>query len=109
MLAEDNLGNYVLIMQLFISRLRKSMSDSLHIIRFGEYAYGGIFLPMPHGKDSDGEAINNNGRVNTDAEAQLTKWLSVSVPIEGCEDWVGIAIMGHPSNPEHPIPWRVDG
>ena len=78
-------------------------------IRFGEYAYGGIFLRMPYRKDGDGEAVNNNGQVNTDAEGQRAKWVSVSVPLEGRDDWAGIAIMDHPSNPEHPTPWRVDG
>ena len=78
-------------------------------IRFAAYAYGGLFLRMPYRKDGEGEAINNNGQVNTAAEGQRAKWVSVSVPIEGRDNWAGIAIMDHPGNPEHPTPWRVDG
>lgn len=79
-------------------------------ITFGEYAYGGIFLRMPYRKErGEGEAVNNHGQVNRDAEGQRAQWVSVSIPIDGRDDWAGIAIMDHPNNPEHPNPWRVDG
>jgi len=78
-------------------------------LTFGEYAYGGLFLRMPYKKGGEGEAINNEGQINRNAEGQRAKWVSVSIPIEGRDDWAGITIMDHPSNPEHPNPWRVDG
>jgi hypothetical protein len=31
------------------------------------------------------------------------------MPNEGREGPAGIAIMDHVANPEHPVPWRVDG
>ena len=78
-------------------------------LTFGEYAYGGLFLRMPYKKDLGGEAINSEGQINRDAEGQRGQWVSVSIPIEGRTDWAGIAMMDHPTNPEHPNPWRVDG
>ncbi|GAB4469720.1 MAG: hypothetical protein OHK0029_42440 [Armatimonadaceae bacterium] len=78
-------------------------------VRFGEYPYGGLFLRMPYRKDFGGEAVNSAGQKNNDAEAQRARWVSVSMPIEDRNDPAGIAILDHPSNPEFPIPWRVDG
>jgi hypothetical protein len=78
-------------------------------ITFGEYAYGGLFLRMPYKKDIGGEAINSEGQINKEAETKRARWVSVSMPIEGCNDWAGIAMLDHPTNPEHPNPWRVDG
>ena len=78
-------------------------------LTFGEYAYGGLFLRMPYKRDLGGEAINSEGQTNRDAEGQRAQWVSVSIPIEGRTDWAGIAMMDHPTNPEHPNPWRVDG
>lgn len=78
-------------------------------LTFGQYAYGGLFLRMPYKKDLGGEAINSEGQINRDAEGQRARWVTVSIPIEGRTDWVGITMMDHPTNPEHPNPWRVDG
>ncbi|WP_409344736.1 PmoA family protein [Paenibacillus sp. MBLB4367] len=76
---------------------------------FGQYAYGGLFLRMPYLHEAGGEAVNDRGQANQDAEAQAARWVAVSMPIEGREDWAGIAIMDDPGNPEHPVRWRVDG
>ena len=35
--------------------------------------------------------------------------VAVWMPIEGEENGGGIAILDHDQNPEHPVPWRVDG
>lgn len=78
-------------------------------LTFGQYAYGGLFLRMPYKKDLGGEALNSEGQINRDAEGQRARWVSVSIPIEGRADWTGITMMDHPTNPEHPNPWRVDG
>ena len=80
-------------------------------LSFGQYAYGGIFLRMPHKKELGGEAVNSQGQINKQAEGHRARWVSVSMPIEGvgADGWAGIAIMDHSTNPEHPNPWRVDG
>jgi len=78
-------------------------------LTFGEYAYGGLFLRMPYRKETGGAAINSEGRRNADAEAQRARWVAVAMPIDGRDDAAGIAMMDHPANPEHPVPWRVDG
>ena len=80
-------------------------------LSFGQYAYGGLFLPMPYKKELGGEAVNSQGQINKPAEGQRARWVSVSIPIEGlgADGWAGIAIMDHSTNPEHPNPWRVDG
>jgi hypothetical protein len=78
-------------------------------LTFGPYAYGGLFLRMPYKKEMGGEAINSEGQINNQAEGQRARWVSVSMPIEGRSDWAGIAMCDHPTNPEYPNPWRVDG
>lgn len=78
-------------------------------LTFGQYAYGGLFLRMPYHKEKGGEAINSEGQTNNEAETKRARWVSVSMPIEGRNDWAGIAMLDHPTNPEHPNPWRVDG
>jgi hypothetical protein len=78
-------------------------------IVFGQHSYGGLFLRMPFRREEGGEAVNDSGQANRDAEAQPARWVAVSMPIEERDDWSGIALMDHPGNPEHPVRWRVDG
>jgi hypothetical protein len=78
-------------------------------LTFGQYAYGGLFLRMPYRKETGGEALNSEGQRNAEAEARRARWVAVSMPIAGRDDGAGIAMMDHPANPEHPVPWRVDG
>jgi hypothetical protein len=78
-------------------------------LRFGQYSYGGLFLRMPYRRERGGTAVNSEGDVNQAAEGQRARWVVVQMPIEGREDDAGIAMMDHPDNPEHPVPWRVDG
>jgi len=76
-------------------------------IRFGQYAYGGLFLRMPfRGK---GTAVNSEGQENRAAEARRARWVAVSMPIAGRSDEAMIAIPDHAANPCYPNPWRVDG
>ncbi|MCY9665585.1 PmoA family protein [Paenibacillus alginolyticus] len=44
-----------------------------------------------------------------EAEGKRARWVSCSMPIEGRTDNAGFVFMDHPNNPEHPVPWRVDG
>lgn len=76
---------------------------------FGRYDYGGLFLRMPYRNEWGGEALNSEGHMNDGAEGQRARWVACSMPIEGREGMAGIAYMDHPSNIEHPVPWRVDG
>lgn len=77
-------------------------------IEIGQYMAGGLFLRMPYTKERGGIATNSEGRSNGDAEKQRARWVAVSMPIAGRVDWAGMAIMDHPTNPAHPVTWRVD-
>lgn len=78
-------------------------------LKFGQYNYGGLFLRMPFRHELGGTALNSEGQRDRDGEGQRARWTAVSLPIpERDGSWAGIAIMDHPDNPEHPVPWRVD-
>lgn len=77
-------------------------------LTFGQYPYGGLFLRMPFRDETGGQAINSEGQLNGESEGQRARWVSVNMPIEGRDDEAGIAYMDHPTNTEHPVPWRVD-
>ena len=80
---------------------------------FGQYAYGGLFLRMPYRPALGGRAVNSEGVSNQDAEARRARWVTLEMPIpgrEGCQEpFCSIAMLDHPRNPGHPVPWRVDG
>jgi hypothetical protein len=78
-------------------------------LRFGQHSYGGLFLRMPYRRERGGQAVNSEGQVSSEAEGQRARWVAVNMPIEGRGDEAGIVMMDHPDNPEHPVPWRVDG
>ena len=99
---EDELTHY----QITFNWTLKARID----IRFGEYAYGGLFVRMPYRKDLGAMLLNSEGHTKTsEAESQRARWVAISMPIEGRTDWAGVAMMDHPTNPEHPVPWRTDG
>lgn len=83
-------------------------------LAFGKYSYGGLFLRMPYDAKRGGAATNDAGKINGEAEAQRARWVAVAMPIPleerpaAARD-AGIAILDHAKNPEHPVPWRVDG
>ncbi|MGB0603661.1 MAG: PmoA family protein [Candidatus Latescibacterota bacterium] len=78
-------------------------------IRFGKYDYGGLFLRMPYRNERGGEVSTSEGLAFPEAEGERARWVAVWMPIEGEENGGGIAILDHDQNPEHPVPWRVDG
>ena len=84
-------------------------------ITIGGFPYGGMFLRMPFRKENGGQALNSEGaNHHQDAEGQRARWVGVEMPIPGrsqtpAAPLCSIAIMDHPTNPEHPTPWRVDG
>lgn len=80
-------------------------------LTFGKYAYGGLFLRMPY--RGTGTGLNSTGQFGKAAEGQAARWVSVHLQIPGREKCAeaacGIAMLDHPGNPGHPVPWRVDG
>lgn len=77
-------------------------------VEIGQYMAGGLFLRMPYAPERGAVAINSEGQRNGDAEKQKARWAAVTMPIVGRADWAGMAIMDHPSNPAHPVTWRID-
>jgi hypothetical protein len=45
---------------------------------------------------------------NKEEEGKRARWVDVGMEIEGRSDWAHIALLDHPANPDHPVPWRVD-
>jgi len=79
-------------------------------LRFGKYSYGGLFLRMPWRAEAGADLLSSEGAVSPDdAEGKRARWIALAMPIPGrASGAAGIAILDHPSNPEHPAPWRVD-
>lgn len=74
-----------------------------------KHAYGGLFVRMPWRRETGGKAVNSEGQADRAAEGQRARWVDIGLPIPGRDDRGHIAILDHRENPEHPIPWRVDG
>jgi len=77
-------------------------------VTFAKHEYGGLFLRMPWTAKTGGDAVNSEGLSNRSAEGQKARWVDVGVPLAGRKDRVHVAILDHPSNPKHPVTWRVD-
>lgn len=78
-------------------------------LTIGKYDYGGLFIRMPWKKEIAGDAVNSEGQSKKAAEGQRARWVDVGMEIAGRPDWAHIAMLDHPANPDHPVPWRVDG
>jgi len=85
-------------------------------LQFGKSAYGGLFLRMPFQEGCGGEVLTSESATSIGAaEQHRARWVAVSMRIPDRRDLPGdlrvasITIMDHPVNPEHPVPWRVDG
>ena len=77
-------------------------------LHFSRYDYGGLFLRMPYRQETGGNALSSEGLGLPQAEGQRARWVAVAMPLDGRPDPAGLAFLDHPSNPEHPVPWRVD-
>jgi hypothetical protein len=77
-------------------------------VTVAKYDYGGLFIRMPWHAGIAGEAISSEGLSNKAAEGQRARWVDVGMAIQGRTDWAHVAMMDHPANPDHPVPWRVD-
>jgi len=78
-------------------------------LHFGQYDYGGLFLRMPYRQETGGHALSSEGLELPQAEGQRARWVAVAMPLADRPDPAGLAFLDHPDNPEHPVPWRVDG
>jgi hypothetical protein len=77
-------------------------------VTVGKYDYGGLFIRMPWKPGVGGDAINSEGQSKKAAEGQRARWVDVGMEIEGRTDHAHIAMFDHRTNPDHPVPWRVD-
>lgn len=79
---------------------------------FGQYAYGGLYLRSPFRPDSGTQVVNSEGVRNLAMDGMRARWAAVQQPIPGrenCRERIcTVAILDHPANPEHPVPWRTD-
>ena len=80
-------------------------------LRFGQYAYGGLFLRMPWRRETHGEILTSEGADSVErAEGQQARWIALAMPSPGRKNGAaGFGFFDHPANPQHPNPWRVDG
>ncbi|WP_066366033.1 PmoA family protein [Herbidospora mongoliensis] len=77
-------------------------------LTFGEYPYGGLFLRMPYRKETGGHVVNSEGLEGPETEQQRARWVAVRMEVPGHTGETQVAMMDHPGNLEHPVPWRVD-
>jgi hypothetical protein len=79
-------------------------------LRFGQYSYGGLFLRMPWRPETGGDVLTSEEATSSrTAEGNRARWVALSMPLPGrAAGPASIAFFDHPSNPEHPNPWRVD-
>ena len=84
-------------------------------VHFGQYPYGGMFLRMPLHDQAAPCLLSSDGATSCEAaEGQRARWLAVAVALQerislpAERRHVCIALLDHPSNPEHPVPWRAD-
>ena len=83
--------------------------EVLRATRFGQYPYGGLFLRMPYREATGGKVLNSEGlRGPAQTEGQAARWVALSMLLPGRQDEAGVALLDHPANPGHPVPWRVD-
>lgn len=78
-------------------------------LRFGAFAYGGLFLRMPFAPERGTKSLTSDGFADQQGEGKAARWVAVAMPIPGRDTPAGIAILDHPKNPAHPTPFRIDG
>jgi len=74
-------------------------------IRFGQYDYGGLFIRMPYRAEVGGSASDSESRR---APLGRARWAAARMPLPKAEEVATVAILDHPANLEHPVPWRID-
>jgi hypothetical protein len=88
------------------------MLTGLTDLVFGQYAYGGLYLRSPFRPDSGAVVLNSEGARGLEIDGKSARWAAVQQPIPGREECrqriCTIAMLDHPANPGHPVPWRTD-
>ncbi|MDM4762038.1 PmoA family protein [Galbitalea sp. SE-J8] len=74
-------------------------------LAFGRYDYGGLFLRMPFRPGAGGSAIDSEGSAGP---ANRARWVAVTMPLPETGRVARVALLDHPQNLEHPVPWRID-
>jgi hypothetical protein len=77
-------------------------------VTMGKYYVGGLFVRMPWHQGIAGEAVNDSGQRNSQAEALPARWTDVGIQVDGRDDLAHIVIFDHPKNKGFPTSWRVD-
>lgn len=80
----------------------------LRAITFRQYPYGGLFVHMPYRAEVGGTVRTSQGMGFPQAEGQPARWVALCMPLPGRRGKAGVAMLDHPGNPGHPVPWRVD-
>lgn len=79
---------------------------------FGQFDYGGLYLRSSFRPGSGAVVMNSEEATGLSIDGQRARWAAVQQPIPGREGRSDpictIAILDHPTNPEHPVPWRTD-
>jgi putative heme-binding domain-containing protein len=76
-------------------------------VHFGKYFVGGLSVRMPWDESNPRQSqLNSQGLRDRACEQRRAAWCNVERPF-GSEMY-GIAILDHPSNPNHPPAWRAD-
>jgi len=76
-------------------------------VTFGKFGVGGLAARMPWDQANPKQThLNSNGLRGRECEQKRAQWCNVE-RLFGNETF-GIAILDHPSNPNHPSGWRVD-
>ena len=88
--------------------------SSANAVTFGKTSFGFLAARVAQSMtvfDGGGEIRNSNGDLNEqNAHYKRARWIDQSGPVAP-ERWGGIALLDHPSNPNHPTGWhcRNDG
>lgn len=78
-----------------------------HDVTFGKFGVGGLAARMPWDQANPRQThLNSNGLRGRECEQKRAQWCNVERPFG--HDTFGIAILDHPTNPNHPSGWRVD-
>ena len=75
-------------------------------IRLLEYRYGGLGWRGPVGwTDDNSEMLTSDGRTRADADGSTARWIRIQGAVD--DEKVGLVLMSHPTNYNHPEPLRV--
>ena len=76
-------------------------------VQFGKFFVGGLSVRMPWAKSNPRQThLNSNGLIGRAGEQKRAAWCTVEQPFG--DNTLGIAILDHPTNINHPPSWRVD-